>query len=283
MIASVLAIFFARPSEIVGHVAGKIGDLIVVAGGWAEQSRWPGSSVWIYSLGSQAWREGSPMPSGYGFSASAIHGGGLVVIGGVDSWGQHSKKVLQFQPTTGWKKLPSLPFPVSRAAACSWNGKLYVSGGFNGEYDAGAQNSPALLVLEPASKSWRRLASMPTPRHAHRLVAFQGRLWAIGGFGSSEEHGRLVESYDPKSNSWRSELKLTYSRGFFGAEVISGKLILFGGAYNPAHTQEWSSKGWIDRKATDVPRRRFAYVRIGSDVLIIGGEPVGKLTMRFAP
>jgi len=283
MIASLLAFFFAEPTEIVGHVAGKIGDSIVVAGGWANQSRWPGTSVWFFSLGSRAWKDGSPMPRSYGFSASAVHREALVVVGGVDSSGRHSKQVLSFRPNIGWKELQSLPFPVSRAAACSWNGKLYVSGGFNGEHDVGAQNSPVLLVLEPGAKSWRRLASMPTPRHAHRLVAFQGRLWAIGGYASSEEHGRRVESFDLKTNSWRIEKSLPYSRGFFGAEVISGKLVVFGGAYEPAHTQEWSPMGWIDRKSVDLPRRRFAYVQTGKEFLVIGGEPKGPLAMRFYP
>lgn len=283
MIASLLAFLFTEPAEIVGHVAGKIGDSIVVAGGWANQSRWPGTSVWVFSLGGRAWQDGSPMPRGYGFSTSAVHKDDLVVVGGVDSFGRHSKQVFSFRPKIGWKELHRLPFPVSRAAACSWNGNLYVSGGFNGEYDTGAQNSPVLLVLEPGAKSWKRLASMPTPRHAHRLVAFQGRLWAIGGYGSSEEHGRRVESFDLKTNSWRTEKSLPYSRGFFGAEVISGKLVVFGGAYEPSHTQEWGPKGWIDRKTVDLPRRRFAYVQSGKEFLIIGGEPRLQLTVKFSP
>ena len=52
---------------------------------------------------------------------------------------------------------------------------------------------------------------MPTARSKPKLVWFEERLWAIGGSNSSPLQN--VESYDPISNSWKTESGLNLQRG----------------------------------------------------------------------
>jgi N-acetylneuraminic acid mutarotase len=181
-----------------------------------------------------------------------------------------------------WSSFGKLPERMSRAAGAVWQGKLYLSGGYNGTDDRHAENSPRLWEFEPAKLTWRELEPMPTPRHGHRLVPFRGRLWAIGGFGGEDLHG-VVESYDPVTNQWRKETSMPANRGFFGAGVVGGKLTVIGTIYGSPHPIQWTTKGWVETAAPDIPMQRFAAVVDGDGFLVFGGEPNGAPIQRFKP
>lgn len=266
------------PADLSGHSAGRLGDTVIIAGALKEPS------AWLYSISNKTWKQAPPMPERRVFSGYIQQGNKLILIGGMKGNGVHSGDVNAYDIASGkWSTLPPLPSPMTRVGACLSGGKLYVSGGYNGESDRAAKNSAQVLCFDFKKNGWTRLPSMPTPRHAHRLLPFQGRLWAVGGHGNNELAEGKVESFDPVKKTWRVEKPLPHSRGFFGCEVIGGKLVAFGSIDKLPHSVEWSATGWIDRSAADLPLRRFAYVKHGEGFLIFGGEPDGPLVQEYRP
>ena len=69
--------------------------------------------------------------------------------------------------------------------------------------NASEQNINQVLCFDPFTSQWTAKANMPTARHGMKLVWFENRIWAIGGYTSA--YLSKVESYDPTTNSWQTE------------------------------------------------------------------------------
>src|SRR2546430_16978588 len=88
---------------------------------------------------------------------------------------------------------------------CDWSsdvcssdlGRLHAVGG-SGDSATGAHE-----VYDPATDRWSEAPPMPTARDHLAAVAFQGRLWAMGGREAvlGSQYAR-VEIYDPATNGW---------------------------------------------------------------------------------
>ena len=64
---------------------------------------------------------------------------------------------------------------------------------------------------------------MPTARHGMKLVWFDNRIWAIGGYNGT--YSSRVESYDPDSNSWQTEASMNTKRNWPVSWIANGKFI----------------------------------------------------------
>src|SRR5437667_263554 len=77
------------------------------------------------------------------------------------------------------------PLPHKRFdfGAAYLNGKIYLVGGRTDTGFAGPNQGlvPELDEYDPATDTWRTLASMPLPRYRLGVVAYQGKIWATGG------------------------------------------------------------------------------------------------------
>lgn len=75
--------------------------------------------------------------------------------------------------------------------------------------------------------SWVEAARMPNPPQSeHAAVAYEGRLYALGGFGDN----RGVKRYDPASDSWSVLAPLPGGRHHLAAFADAGYLYAVGGA-----------------------------------------------------
>lgn len=269
------------PAGLHGHVAVQVGQDIVLAGGITFNG--PHRSVWVYSNGTKSWRQGGHWAGSRSFAVAVEHNGRAIILGGIGLDGRHSDRIDAYDSKSGdWSTIGQLPCPITRSSGVVWRGKLYLLGGFNGSDDRNGENSNKLWLYDFEKKNWRSRKPMPTPRHGFCLVPFQDRLWAIGGYGSGPLSG-VVESYDPGRDQWRSEKSLPADRGFFGAGVVEGKLVAFGQIDRPNHPVEWSATGWRDRKAMDLPLRRFASIQNGNGFHVFGGEGNGPAVQRYMP
>ncbi len=286
MLASSLALLFSfAGAGIIGQSATILGSKVLVCGGWSDEVHSQLRTARNFDPDRSSWSQVAPLPISFVFSSMVSYQGRAVLIGGITPDLKHSKEVHSFNATKHeWAPFPPLPKPVSRVASCVWQGTIFISGGYNGTSDREkASNDASLLKWDPKAKKWTYLTPMPTPRHAHCLIPFQGRLWAIGGFGNDPAADVSVESYDRESDSWRKEARLPSGRGFFGAGVVAEKLVVFGGSRSPSKALEWSQSGWKERPSNDLALRRFAYVQQGKDFLIFGGEPNGKEMQTYRP
>lgn len=84
----------------------------------------------------------------------------------------------------------------------------------------------------PGISQWAQQASMPTKRAGLGLVAFEGKIFAIGGVRDNSQATRAVEIYDPSANSWsEGAAKPTASANIAGA-VLDDKIFVPGGCTN---------------------------------------------------
>src|SRR5262245_48443197 len=167
--------------------------------------------------------------------------------------------------------LPRSPLAPSQDPIGAWDGRellVFVSGygPMGGRYPAGYARGAA---YNPATKSWRRLAALPTagPRFGGS-AAWTGRELIVAGAGV---RNRAAFAYDPQADRWRRLAPLPSSRPGATALWTGDRLIVWGGAasalaYDPA-TNSWSS---VARPPLRAPESTSA-VWTGRSLLAFGG------------
>jgi N-acetylneuraminic acid mutarotase len=113
-----------------------------------------------------------------------------------------------------WKT--DLSLPVSRAGlkAAVVNEKIYVIKlNITYEYDLHA---------------WSTKTSMLTPRDSFGIVAFQNKIYCIGGRGTDSVLA-TNEVYDPISDSWETKTAMPTPRHGLEANLVNGKIFLISG------------------------------------------------------
>jgi N-acetylneuraminic acid mutarotase len=133
------------------------------------------------------WKKAAPFPEPdeelYGVACN----GKMYVIGGWDD-GKARGANYEYDPATDkWTKKTSMPRKAHHAALASYNGKIYVCGGFvppeNTNVPLGGAWQPIDNVWEydPAAESWRSRAPLPGKRGAAVAVEAGGKIYVIGG------------------------------------------------------------------------------------------------------
>ena len=286
MVAIYAALIFgvqSPPPGIIGQHVARIGDRIYLAGGTNDRDPLP--STWEFDPSRSAWTQRADWTDTRLFGVAAEHKGKFYIFGGITNDGSHSNRIDVYDPVANkWSMVGVMPETMTRAAGVVWREKLYMSGGYNGMADRRfARNSASFWEYDFAKAKWKSLKAMRFPRHGHCMVAFGGRIWSIGGFVYIDGAEKSVESYDLTSNAWRAEQSLPVERGFFGADVIGGKLVAFGQLFKPTHPVEWSPSGWRERSTPDLPIRRFSYLQGSDGILVFGGEVKGAPFQSFKP
>ena len=174
-----------------------------------------------------------------------------------------SKKITEsYDPKTNtWKNLQSLNYSRAGVATASLGGKLYAFGGEdrsdleiydplsntwtldsdnnlpsidkggsaitieNKMYfiDGNGTGESRMFAYDPVSSEWSQKSNMPVGRTGFKLVWFQKRIWAIGGWNTD-----AVESYDIYTDTWRTETNLPEIRGGHVAWVAQDKIFVLG-------------------------------------------------------
>lgn len=170
-----------------------IGPLIYAAGG--ERPRAPGSPVppganpgyepvadlAVYDTRSNKWETLAPMRHAREHVIGAAINGRFYAVGGRDRPRYDLAYLEEYDPATKtWSERAAMPTGRSGGAGAVLEGKLYVFGG------EGNSKSPLGIfgdveAYDPVSNSWRKLASMPTPRHSISAAVVGRRIYLPGG------------------------------------------------------------------------------------------------------
>ena len=112
---------------------------------------------------------------------------------------------------------------------------MYVIGGW-GEGKARGVN----YEYDPATDKWTKKKSMPRPAHHAALAAYNGKIYAFGGFippmetriptGGAWQPVDDAWEYDPAADSWKTLAPLPGNRGAAVAVEAGGKIYVVGGA-----------------------------------------------------
>jgi N-acetylneuraminic acid mutarotase len=225
----------------------------------------------VYNPASDAWSAlAAPLPVALSYSDAAAAGGDLYVFGGWTCNLCADRRAFRYDVRSGsWIRLADAPIPIYGGVARVLGGQIYMTTG----NCCGSTN--ALLVYDPATNRWTRLAGPP---HAHDFPAgggvIAGKFYVAGGEGA---HGSL-DVYDPATNAWIAMATMPAQRQHGSGVVIDGKLYIFGGtevagaadavdvlAYDP------SSNTWSTTTQLPTARNLPAAMLLGGRAYIAGG------------
>lgn len=246
------------------------------------------------------WTKLAPFPEPAEEVYGAAAGGKMYVMGGLAPGWKPRGLVFEYDPASDkWTKKKPMPLSSHHLAIVELNGKVYVFGGF-----VPPQSGPPAWVpivnaweYDPANDAWKALAPMPSKRGSAVAAAVGGKIYVIGGGGTSpgskepsihptKPHLALgtVEEYDPATNSWRARTPMPTPRNHSGIGVVGGKIYVIGGRTGAAFigvgansdiVEEYDpvTDAWGPIKARmPTPRSAVAYATYKDRIYIAGGE-----------
>ncbi len=261
----------ARPADLpdpigISHIVGiadPVNNEIWVAGGYRGPD--PGvavDNVWRYSVATDTWTAGPPLPGPRASGAMVRVGRNVHYFGGLidRTTVSNAHWVLDLDNVAaGWQPLAPMIDGRAHMNATLLNGRLYTIGGqYNHDFNLAlgwpsAQDLPAVDVYDIATDTWTTLANLPSPRsHAETSIfTVDDRVMVIGGRDNS---GGLLEflssvvTYDPLTDTWTEQRPLPVPRlGHVGA-YLNGRIYVIAGAddvFSPVSTS------FVSRVITD--------------------------------
>ena len=149
------------------------------------------------------------------------------------------------------------------------DGKIYLIGGtpFKNE-NGGPLGLSTVEVYDTKNNSWQRLTDMPTPRLSSEAAVVDGKIYVVGGFswigipGIDLKMLKVVEVYDPQTDTWIRKQDMSTPRRYLGTSVVAGKIYAIGGEnlfeepqrLNQIEVYDAVSDTWAKR--ADMPTRR---------------------------
>jgi N-acetylneuraminic acid mutarotase len=215
-----------------------------------------------YDPETNTWEILSPMSEARHGVASAVLNGKVYAIGG-----QGLSSVEVYDPSTeSWSSGVALPSEVNHGTAITVGVKIYLIGGRT----SSNQDINQVLCFDTSTNQWQAKANMPTARNGVKLVWFDNRIWAIAGFGTPANS--TVESYDPQTDTWRTEKYLPRARNW-PAAWVSHERIYVGGLEYGSHIDYYdpANDSWIAEG--NLPESKYVAdsVVLNNTVYVIAG------------
>jgi hypothetical protein len=151
---------------------------------------------------------------------------GLVLVGIALAWGPEDGG-----PGAAYRVVPVGHMSTDRAAHQATllpDGRVLVSGGCAGDHCSRTLASAELY--DPATRSFRRAASMNVPRASHAAALLpDGRVLVVGGWDGSAPTAS-AEVYDPRADRWSKVGDMTTPRASgIAVPLADGRVLVVGG------------------------------------------------------
>ncbi len=235
---------------LAGAIAGKINDLLIIAGGsnFPDSMPWLGGKKRYYdevhvlqqnSDGIFVAQATSKLPLRVGYSASCATPLGVLSAGGENEKGIiNTAFLLQWdnsKKNTTILSLPDIPLPISNASVACINNIVYLSGG---ETNNGVSKGFFQLDLLNISAGWIGLPSLPKAvSHAVMVAQSDGDHECIYLFGGRRKRIDSVSElyatnfqFDLETNNWTEKHSLPYALSAgTGVPIGSDDILLCGG------------------------------------------------------
>jgi len=135
--------------------------------------------------------------------------------------------------------------------------------------------TPAPISIK--SRSWVSQASMPSKRASLGLVAFDGKILAIGGVRANNKATRLVEIYDPTTDSWSEGAAKPTATSSISGVVLDEKVYVPGGctdegqALDSLEIYDPRTDSWQQGKSLPEPRCAYGLTAFQDRLYLFGG------------
>jgi peroxiredoxin/N-acetylneuraminic acid mutarotase len=253
------------------------------------------------------WKKGAPFPEPDEEYYGVATGGKMYVLGG---WAEGMGRGVNYEydpAADKWAKKKSMPVKSHHPALASYNGKIYVCGGFmapeKSPLPIGAAWQPVDNVWEydPAADSWKALAPLPVKAGAGVAVEVRGKIYFIGGattvdgsrapFFTFMGPCKVLSTtyvYDPATDTWERRKPMSVPRNHAFAAAVNGKVYVIGGRTGHAFIMSATNTDAVEEydPANDVwsaPKERMPTARSGGGcgtdgrkIYVAGGEVTTK-------
>ncbi|CEF65016.1 Kelch repeat type 1 and BTB/Kelch-associated domain and Galactose oxidase, beta-propeller domain-containing protein [Strongyloides ratti] len=200
----------------------------------------------------------------------------MIQLGGVREKGALNRIQIFDTRTGNWvyTRGINLPQTVANFSSETIGSKIYISGGSKNDVI-----SNELFELNTTTFTWNRKSGMNYPRCFHRLLAYKGKLYALGGKAEIRATDRLTtfERYDPATNVWTILKPMPVARSDFGALIINDCLVASGGysgseILSSSHIYNFKTDEWREGPILTIPRKGHALIQIDTNKIVaIGG------------
>jgi len=232
------------------------------------------------------WSTGSSMPTNRTEISSGVINEKIFVLGGADYKKNGIMDVIEiyYPETNQWNRSSPLPIPIDHTAIVTYEGKLYIVGGFL--EDKTPTNK--LMIYDPTTDKWTEGAPLPSARGALAAEIVDGNIYAIGGVNSTHDPVTTNEVYNIKNNTWTALEPLNKPKHHVASAVIDGKIYVLGGRLfgngEPSEINEAltnmddnsmydpKSNTWIDLESMQIRRSGFTASEMGGQIYVFGGQ-----------
>jgi N-acetylneuraminic acid mutarotase len=235
------------------------------------------------------WSQGESMPTKRTEVNGVLLDNKIYIIGGSDEKGPTDLVDVYDPETNSWAVASPLPMKLDHHAAATYDGKIYVVGGFSST----GSPSKSLFIYDPVLDKWQKGKNMPTARGALTSQFINDTLYAIGGSATPTSDDRGVynpqaqqhanEAYTPKNNSWSTKSPMPTSRDHITSAAIGGDIFVIGGRqptdegpiFKNLGTNEMydsSHDRWISKEQLPTNRSGLSAAVVNGSVYVFGGE-----------
>lgn len=201
-----------------------LNDEFHVIGGW-KQGQVHSNVHYVYSHVTHAWTQLANFPYAFRDAMEVNHNGVLYVFGGNDSsWAYTNRAYRYNKDTDTWTAIANLPVVMGMSVAISDGTYIYILSG----YQAGAYTGNSWRY-DPVANTYTAIAAKPTPSGYMHGFYHNGRCYVVGGYNATTYAQSIVESYDPATNTWRSEPSLPAPKWQHRLALRGGFAWCFGG------------------------------------------------------
>ncbi len=151
------------------------------------------NKVQRFDISSETWTEMCPMFTERYQHTAAVVGDTILVIGGRDKNGKVLTLVERYSiPHNKWEKLQDFPRPVCQAAACEYKGKLYVSGGQDG--DGNLFGDFEIYEYDDTGNIWSQNHFMSPTRYSHLMCSNEKGIFIVAGRRRNQDSTNIIHS-----------------------------------------------------------------------------------------
>jgi hypothetical protein len=115
---------------------------------------------------------------------------------------------------------------------------------------------------DSVTDTWITLKPMPTPRYDFAIVAYQGKIYCIGGNAAGEMRWPpmgcgITEVYDPATNSWSTKKLMPTNGRNLQAHVIDGKIFVLSATDSALNMYDPIKDSWTKKADMPLPNGLF--------------------------
>lgn len=222
-------------------------------------------------------------------AAYAVVNNKIYVFGGIKNTASNITTIERYDPETDiWEIIDTMDHELVAATACVVGNRILVSGGAVDNVNGRIVLSNTARFYDPETKQWSEVGVLSIPRLSHQMVMVGSSAILLGGLKNNEFGSDTMVSGIECLNTDGTPGDCTFTAfneestfAWFGAVVISGKLVILGGMNSlevgrspVASVNVVSLDAMAVKSGRDMPvaLEGFSTVALNGRVYVIGGN-----------